>query len=53
MTGSRSLVMGHGLLTGASSLVAERRLGSVLHQLSCSEARGTFLDQGLNACPLH
>ena len=26
---------------------------AVVHRLSCSVARGTFLDQGTNLCPLH
>ena len=31
-----------------------RRTGSVVvHGLSCSVARGMFLDQGSNLCPLH
>ena len=31
------------------------RAGSfvVVHRFSCPEARGTFLDQGSNSCPLH
>ena len=50
----------------AASLVAEHRLQVcrlqqlqlldsvvVAHQLSCSSACGTFLDQGSNQCPLH
>ena len=48
----------HGLLTAVASLVAEHRLYSegsvvVVHGLSCSAARGIFLDQGSNPCPLH
>ena len=43
--------------TGFSSVV-EQALGAqssvaVFHRLSCSEACGVFLDQGLNLCPLH
>ena len=49
-----------GLLLAVSSLVAEHGLylglaGSVVvaHRLSCPAARGVFLLQGLNPCPLH
>ena len=28
-------------------------MGSRAHRLSCSTACGIFLDQGLDACPLH
>ena len=46
-----------GTLTAVASLVAHssRCLGSVVmaHRLSCSEARGIFLDWGSNPCPLH
>ena len=42
----------------ADSVTATLRLQSVSlvilgHELSCSETRGIFLDQGLNPCPLH
>ena len=50
----------HGLqyLWHMGSVVVARRLQStgsvvVAHGLSCSAARGIFLDQGLNPCPLH
>lgn len=33
--------------------LAARAPALVEHRLSCSVARGVFLDQGLNACPLH
>jgi len=49
-----------GLLLAVASLVAEHGLylglaGSVVvaHRLSCPVARGVFLLQGLNLCPLH
>ena len=65
-SGGYSLVAVHGLIIMVTSLVSEHRLweagdstagclGSigVAHRLSCSEARGTFLGQGLNQCILH
>ena len=50
-----SLVVVCGLLIAVDSLVAEQRLlstGSVVvpHELSCSEARGAFLDQTHVSC---
>jgi len=39
-------VVVYGLLLAVASLVAE-------HRLICSVARGIFLDQGSNPCPLH
>ena len=61
-----SPVAGHGLLTAVTSPVVEhglegvrlqylRRVGSVVvgHGLNFSEARGIFLAQGSNLCPLH
>ena len=53
-----SLVVVPGLLVAVASLVAgpgAKATGSVLvaHGLSCSETRGTLLDQGLILCPLH
>ena len=50
---------GLGLLIAVVSLVAEHRLQGkwasvvLVHRLSCSEAFGIFLVQGLNLCPLH
>ena len=46
------------LLTAAASLVVEQGLWSADsvvegHGLSCLEACGIVLDQGLNLCPLH
>ena len=49
----------HRILIEVASLVAELGLSgvqasaAVLHRLSCPLARGIFLDQGLNWCPLH
>ena len=40
-----ALGMEHGLCSTGSVAVA--------HRLSCSEACGIFLEQGLNLCPLH
>ena len=40
-----SLVEEHGLYSAGSVVAA--------HRLSCSMARGNFLDQGSNLCPLH
>ena len=53
-----SLVAEHGLCGVWASVVAGRGLLStgsvvVLHRLSCSLARGIFLDQGLDLCLLH
>ena len=47
-----------GLLIAVTALVAEHGLesagsGAVAHGLSCSSARGSFLDQGWNSRPLH
>ena len=55
-----------GLLSVVASLIAEHRLSAhrlwqllhagsvvVVHRLSCSVARGIFLDQGSNLCPVH
>ena len=57
MSRGYSLVAVHGLLIAMASLVAERGLQSagsvvVVHRLSCLTARGFFLDQELNLCPL-
>ena len=65
-SGDQSLVAVLGLLVTVSSLVAEHRLqarglSQLQHvsslvgarSLSCPEAYGIFLDQGLNPCPLH
>ena len=57
-SGAYSLAVMCGLLAAVASLVAEHGLQSpgeivVVHGLSCSAACGTFLDQGLNICPLH
>ena len=40
-------------LTSCGSWALEYRLSSCHYRLSCSEACGIFLDQGLNLCPLH
>ena len=51
-----SLVAVPRLLIMVASLVVEHGLwrdGSVVHRLSCSAARGIFLEQGLKLCPLH
>ena len=54
-----SLVAVCRLLLAAGSPVVEHRLegswASVIlaHGVSCSQACGIFLDQGLNSCPLH
>ena len=51
------LVVVLGLLIAVATLVKEHglwivwALGAVVHGLSCSEARGIFLDQGLNPVP--
>ena len=50
-------VTAHRLLIAVASLVVEKVPGSwvsiaVAHRLSCSVARGMFLDQRLNPCPL-
>ena len=42
-----------GLLIAVASLVVERGSVTAAHQLSCSEARGIFLDQELNPHLLH
>ena len=61
------LVAARGFLISVASFVAEStgslalwlqqlRLpgsGAAAHELSCSEARGIFLDQGSNLYPLH
>ena len=52
-----SLVAEHGLQGTQASIVAAHGLQSagsvvVVHRLSCLSARGFFLDQGLNLCPL-
>ena len=53
------LVVVHGLLIAVVSRVEEHGLWgtqasvAVMHGLSCSKACGIFLEQGLNACPLH
>ena len=56
-SGGYSVVAAHGLIIMVSSLVSEHGLweagDSTAHRLSCSEARGTFLGQGLNQCLLH
>ena len=36
-----------------ASVVAARRLSSMVHGLRCSATCGIFLDQGSNPCPLH
>ena len=46
------LVAACGLLIAVASLV-QHRLTVVAHRLSCSEACGIFLGQGLNQCLLH
>ena len=53
-----SLVAVPRLLTVVASLVVEHGFYSagsavVVHRLSCPVARGIFLEQGLNLCPLH
>ena len=60
-----SLAVEHGIqacglqqLWHVGSVVVARGLQSagsvvVVHGLSCSTARGIFLDEGLNPCPLH
>ena len=53
-----SLVGVRGLLIVVVSLVEHRLEGTrasvaVVPGLSCFEARGIFLDQGSNLCPLH
>ena len=40
-----SPVVEHGLYSAGSAVV--------VHRLSCPVARGVFLEQGLNLCPLH
>ena len=40
-----SVVVARGLWSAGSAVV--------VHELSCSAARGIFLDQGSNPCPLH
>ena len=47
MSGSYSLVLVPGLL------IAEHRLSSMAHRLSCPKACGILPDQGLNPCPQH
>ena len=51
-------LVGHRLQGVQASVAAARGLSSTgsgvaVHRLSCSEARGIFLAQGLNLCPLH
>ena len=58
VSGGSSLVAMCGLLVAAASLVVEHKLKSVgsavvARGLSCFVARGIFLDQGSNLCPLH
>ena len=53
-----SLVAEHRLYSTQASIVMALRLQStgsivVVHELSCSEACGIVLDQGLNPCLLH
>ena len=43
---------GAGAADGGGFLALKRRLSSCGHRLSCSEARGIFLNQGLNLCLL-
>ena len=50
VSGGSSLVAMCGLLVAAASLVVEHKLESVG---SAVVARGIFLDQGSNLCPLH
>ena len=58
VSGGSSLVAMCGLLVAAASLVVEHKLKSVgsavvARGLSCFVARGIFLDQGSDLCPLH
>ena len=65
LVASASLVMERGPQGPQASVVAEHGLRScgpslwstgsmvLVHSLSSSEARGFFLDQGLNSCLLH
>ena len=48
-----SLVLVRGLLTVVASLAAEHSVSSCVTGLSCPEAYGIFLEQGLNPCLLH
>ena len=54
-TGSRcaNLVAVASGLSSCGLRALERRLSSLVHGLSCSEACGIFPDQGSNLCPLH
>ena len=47
------LVADRGLWGARASVVPVCGLSIVVNQLSCSEACGTFLDQGSNPCLLH
>ena len=58
LVAAASLAMERGPQGPQASAVAERGLSgcdpqAVVHGLSSSEARGIFLDQGLNSCLLH
>ena len=59
MSGGYSLAAVRGLLTVLASSVVDHGLQSVgasvvlVHRLTCPEACGIFLDQGLNPGPLH
>ena len=57
-SGGYSLVVVHGFpvvasLTAEHSLSGMQALVVVAHRLSCLVARGIFLDQWSNLCPLH
>ena len=52
-SGGSALGVACGLLAAERPLRGSWASVAVVHGLSCSEARGIFLDQGLNLCPLH